>query len=147
MNDKQELIREVADAALIELQKLQQRHVKVSSPVEIVKELFKGIRDPQPAAETIIPVSPLPVSSFAMGFEERLFLASSRTKTRPRCDGASNQVMDEKQLDRFRDSTGRENCGRKSNKICGRRRKRNCSIARETRGTPWPGRTQPEFLK
>jgi len=61
MNDKQELIREVADAALIELQKLQQRHVKVSSPVEIVKELFKGIRDPQPVAETIIPVSSLPV--------------------------------------------------------------------------------------
>jgi len=47
--DKQELIGEVAAAALQELEKFEQRRIQVASPVDIVKEVFKGMRDPQPA--------------------------------------------------------------------------------------------------
>jgi hypothetical protein len=58
--DKQELIREVAEAALIELEKLEKRRIQVS-PQEMLKELFGGMRNPKPAEENFIPVHPMPV--------------------------------------------------------------------------------------
>jgi hypothetical protein len=63
--DKQELIREVkeavADAGLAELEKMDQQRIKMQSPREVLKQLFRGLRDPQPVEENIIPVSPMPV--------------------------------------------------------------------------------------
>jgi hypothetical protein len=60
MNDKQEMIGVVAEAALAELDKLERRHVKLSSPRQVLEQLFKNMADPQPAEETISPPPPLP---------------------------------------------------------------------------------------
>jgi hypothetical protein len=59
--DQTELLTVFAAAALAELDKMEQRRIQVSSPREILKDLFKNIRDPKPAEENIIPASPLPV--------------------------------------------------------------------------------------
>ena len=59
--DKQELIREVAEAALLELDKMEKRFIHVSSPRQVLEQLFKGLLDPKPAEETFVAVHPLPV--------------------------------------------------------------------------------------
>ena len=53
--DKQELIREVAAAALVKLDKRETQRIKRSAPREILEQLFKGLGNPQPAEENIIP--------------------------------------------------------------------------------------------
>jgi hypothetical protein len=53
--DKQEFIAEVAAAALVELDKMEKRRVQVSSPREMLKELFKGVIDPKPAEDNSTP--------------------------------------------------------------------------------------------
>ena len=61
LQDKQELIREVAAAADAELEKMEKARIQVSSPRAILKQLFRGMRDPQPAEEKITTAVPLPV--------------------------------------------------------------------------------------
>ena len=58
--DKQELFREFADALLLELGKMEKRRIQVSSPREMLKELFKGVIDPKPAEDNFAPLQPLP---------------------------------------------------------------------------------------
>lgn len=50
-----ELIPEVAAAALAELDKMEKRRIQVSSPREMLKEIFEGMRDPKPAEDNSIP--------------------------------------------------------------------------------------------
>ena len=59
--DKQELIRQIAEAAEAELDKLEKKRIQVSSPRAILKQLFEGMRNPQPAEENITTAAPLPV--------------------------------------------------------------------------------------
>ncbi len=59
--DKQELIREVAEAALVELDKMEKRFIHVSSPRQVLEQLFKGLLDPKPAEEKFVAANPLPV--------------------------------------------------------------------------------------
>lgn len=58
--DKQELIAEVASAALEELGKFELRQIQAGSPREILKEVFKGMIDPQPAENNFTPIQRLP---------------------------------------------------------------------------------------
>lgn len=51
--EKQELIAEIATAALAELDKMEKGRIQVSSPKEIVKKVFEGMRDPQPVVDFI----------------------------------------------------------------------------------------------
>ena len=60
--DKQELIREVAEAALLELDKMEKRYIHVSSPRQVLEQLFKGLLDPQPVEEKFVEVHALPVA-------------------------------------------------------------------------------------
>jgi len=53
--EKEELFREFADASLAELEKMEKRRIQVSSPREMLKQLFNGLRDPQPVEEVSIP--------------------------------------------------------------------------------------------
>jgi hypothetical protein len=48
MENRQDIIAEVATALLTEAEKFEKRRIQVTSPVEIVKEILKGVRDPQP---------------------------------------------------------------------------------------------------
>jgi hypothetical protein len=59
--NKQEMIAEVAAAALLELDKMEAQRIKRAAPREILEQLFKGMGDPQPAEKNIDSVSPLPV--------------------------------------------------------------------------------------
>ena len=54
---KQELIAEVAAAALTELEKMEKRHIQVASPRDVLKQIFAGMIDPQPAEESSTPVT------------------------------------------------------------------------------------------
>jgi hypothetical protein len=58
--DKQE-IAEVAAAALVELDKMEKRHIQVSSLRQMLEQLFKGMGDPKPAEENFVPVHAMPV--------------------------------------------------------------------------------------
>ena len=59
--DKQEIIAEVAAAAEVELDKMETRRIQVSSPRGMLKELFRGMRDPKPAEDISIPFYAPPV--------------------------------------------------------------------------------------
>ena len=61
MDDKQELIAEVAAAAINELEKFGSRRIQASSPQAVLKEIFEGMRDPKPAEQNCITVPKLPV--------------------------------------------------------------------------------------
>lgn len=53
-------IRQVAEAALAEIDKLEKKRIQFSSPREVIREVFKGLQDPKPAEENFVPVHPLP---------------------------------------------------------------------------------------
>ncbi len=58
---EQEMIGLVATAALFELAKMEKKHVKVSSPLEILKQLFQNMINPQPCEEAVtLMVAPTP---------------------------------------------------------------------------------------
>lgn len=58
--DKQELFREFAEALLVEVDKMEKRRIQLSSPREMLKELFKGVIDPRPAEVDFAPLQSLP---------------------------------------------------------------------------------------
>ncbi len=64
MMDEREMMAVFAAAALAELDKMEKRRIKVSSPRQVLEQLFKGMRDPQPVEEEVTQVTtvPLPVT-------------------------------------------------------------------------------------